>query len=122
MSPASTAWWLAIPSCLTTNPTTVPADTLDSLDNTDGAVGALDSRLALTIDSGQSSLSVSGTVGGVSLTEQSTGSLTTSLSGTINAELHDGSIQFTGGSSLALATQGGTYVAGRHFRRYRGGG
>jgi hypothetical protein len=58
------------------------------------------------IDSARSRITVSGSVIGNTLQEQAPGSLTTSFSGLIKAELGESSLQFTGQSQLDAQTNG----------------
>jgi hypothetical protein len=62
--------------------------------------------LVFTINSSQSSVTISGTVAGAVFTAQGPGSLTTSYRGTINANLTNSTLQFTGGSSIDAETNG----------------
>lgn len=62
--------------------------------------------LVFNIDNSKSGITVSGLLAGFAMTQQGSGSLTTSYSGTILAALSGGNIQFTGGSSLTAHTNG----------------
>lgn len=59
-----------------------------------------------TVDSSQSQLSLSGQIGGYTLTSQATGSLTTSYKGSINVEVAGSAIRFTGSSTIPAITNG----------------
>lgn len=59
-----------------------------------------------TVDTNQSSIALSGSVLGFTLAEQGAGSLTTTLAGTLNADVTDNTIQFTGQSLLAAQNNG----------------
>jgi hypothetical protein len=59
-----------------------------------------------TIDEAQSKITMAGKVLGNALTEQGTGSLTTSFYGSIRADVTATGIQFIGGSSLTARTNG----------------
>lgn len=59
-----------------------------------------------TIDPAQTQITLSGSVAGSTLKEQGPGSLTTTISGTMLADVTGTSIQFTGGSSLIAKTNG----------------
>jgi hypothetical protein len=61
---------------------------------------------AFTIDPVQSSISLSGNVIGYSLQEQAAGSLSTHFEGTVNADVTDVSIAFTGSSLLSTRNSG----------------
>jgi hypothetical protein len=62
--------------------------------------------LVFTINSAQSQVTIAGTLVGSALTAQGAGSLTTSYSGSVNANLTGSTIQFTGGSSIVAKTNG----------------
>lgn len=59
-----------------------------------------------TLDTNQSSITLSGTVTGFSISEQAVGSLTTKIGGTILLVQSGGFLQFPGGSQLILYTNG----------------
>jgi hypothetical protein len=59
-----------------------------------------------TVDTNQSSIALSGSVLGFTLQEQGAGSLTTTFAGTLNADVTDTTIQFTGQSLLAAQNNG----------------
>ncbi len=59
-----------------------------------------------TIDPARSSLSLSGSVLGITFSPQGPGSLITSYGGTIQLTQTPGTIQFTGGSLIAAQTSG----------------
>jgi hypothetical protein len=59
-----------------------------------------------TIDSSQSQVTLSGAVAGFTLSAQGAGSLTTTYSGSINADISGSTIQFTGSSAIAAETNG----------------
>jgi hypothetical protein len=76
-----------------------------------GLAGLGSARLAaavihFTVDPSQSRLSATGTVVGTTLQEQGPGSLTTSFSGQISADLTTSSIQFLDGSTILALTNG----------------
>ncbi|MGH7981090.1 MAG: hypothetical protein ACREE6_17065 [Limisphaerales bacterium] len=58
------------------------------------------------IESTQSQISLTGTVEGLALSPQGTGSLTASYQGDINATLSGSTLQFTGGSTIAAVVSG----------------
>lgn len=62
--------------------------------------------VVFTVDSSQSQIAAGGTVAGSSFSAQGAGALTTSYSGTINANLSNSSIQFTDGSTIVAANSG----------------
>ena len=62
--------------------------------------------VVFTVDSSQSQLTASGKLFANTFSPQAPGSLTTTYSGTINADLTDTTIQFTGGSLIAAQTNG----------------
>jgi hypothetical protein len=62
--------------------------------------------VVFTVNSAQSQVTIAGTVVGGALSAQGAGSLTTSYSGSINANLTGSTIQFTGGSSINAKTNG----------------
>jgi hypothetical protein len=71
------------------------------------SAGRVDATPAqFVIDSTQSRITVTGNVLGNALTEQGPGSLSSTFSGTINADISGSGIQFTGGSSLTANTNG----------------
>lgn len=59
-----------------------------------------------TIDTNQSSITISGTAAGGTITPQSPGSLTTKIGGTLNATLVGNTIQFTNQSQILAQTNG----------------
>ena len=59
-----------------------------------------------TIDSSQSQITLSGKVAGFPFSAQGAGSLTTTYSGEINADISGSTIQFTGSSTIIAATNG----------------
>lgn len=67
---------------------------------------ALLSAVVFTLNSSQSSITVSGNIGGVALEEQAAGSLTTSYSGAINADVSGDVITFSSGSTVDAQTSG----------------
>jgi hypothetical protein len=69
-----------------------------------GAVHA--APVQFTIDKTQSTISLAGSVLGNDLKEQGPGSLATTFSGVINADVSDAGIQFTGGSTITGLTNG----------------
>jgi hypothetical protein len=71
-----------------------------------GALALVASPAVFTIDPSHSRLSVSATLLGMTITEQGPGSLATSMSGTVNAELTTTAIRFPGGSLLDASTNG----------------
>ncbi len=64
-----------------------------------------------TIDNSQSVITASGVVASFTFSQQGSGSLTTSYSGNINADLSGSAIQFTGGSAIS-AHNNGTWQPG----------
>lgn len=62
--------------------------------------------VTFTIDNSQSVIVVSGLVANFAMTPQGSGALTTSYSGSINADPSGSTIQFTGGSSITAHTNG----------------
>lgn len=64
------------------------------------------SPVTFLVASNQSSITLSGTVEGYSITAQGTGSLTALLNGTINANVTGSTIQFTGGNAITPITNG----------------
>jgi hypothetical protein len=64
--------------------------------------------VTFTIDPAQSSISLSGTVVGTTVKEQAPGSLTTSFSGSVTAELTDSTITFTT-AGLVIANNNGEW-------------
>lgn len=70
--------------------------------------GAQAAPVVFTVDPLQSSITISGMVVGSTMNEQAAGSLTTKYGGTINAEIIDSTIQFTGGTVIS-AQNGGDY-------------
>ena len=67
---------------------------------------ALLSAVTFHVDPMRSSLSLSGNAAGYNLQEQGTGSLTTTYSGTINADVETGMLTLTGGSQVIAANSG----------------
>lgn len=59
-----------------------------------------------TLDTNQSSLTLSGSLVGVTMTQQGTGSLTTKYAGTIQAAQTAGTLQFTGASLITALNSG----------------
>lgn len=59
-----------------------------------------------TLDTNQSSITISGSVIGGSISEQAAGSLTTQISGTLQVALVGNTIQFTGQSQILALTNG----------------
>lgn len=59
-----------------------------------------------TIDQSQSQISAAGTVEGAAFSAQGPGALTTSYSGSINADVSGSTIQFTGGSAITAQNSG----------------
>jgi hypothetical protein len=62
--------------------------------------------VSFTVDPAQSHLTISGSIVGNPIREQGPGSLTTTFSGVLKADLTDSAIQFRGGSSLDAAESG----------------
>jgi hypothetical protein len=62
--------------------------------------------VVFTIDQSQSQVSAAGKVAGSTFSAQAAGSLTTSYSGNINADVSGSTIQFTGGSAIAAQNSG----------------
>jgi hypothetical protein len=62
--------------------------------------------MVFTVDNTQSQISLSGKVAGYTLATQGAGSLTTTYSGNINADVAGSTIQFTGSSSIVAKTNG----------------
>jgi hypothetical protein len=62
--------------------------------------------MVFTVDDTQSQISLSGKIAGYALTTQSAGSLTTTYSGNINADIAGSTIQFTGASAIIAKTSG----------------
>ena len=75
-----------------------------------GAIFLIDRALAapmvFTVDNKQSQINLSGQIAGFPLTAQSAGSLTTTYSGNINADVAGSTIQFTGSSAIIAKTNG----------------
>jgi hypothetical protein len=67
---------------------------------------ALAGAVVFTIDSSQSQISLSGKIAGFPLTAQGAGSLMTTYSGNINADVAGSTIQFTGSSAIIAKTNG----------------
>lgn len=67
---------------------------------------ALAEPKTFTVDQTQSSLFISGTVSGFAFEPQGSGSLTTSYTGTIEVDLTDSELTFTGGSLIAGVNNG----------------
>jgi len=59
-----------------------------------------------TIDSSQSQTTLSGNIAGYAISPQAAGSLTTTYSGSINADISGSTIQFTGSSAITAKTNG----------------
>ena len=72
---------------------------------TGGGLTAANSQV-FTLETNLSSVTISGTVMGASITEQGPGSLTASVGGTIQASLAGNTIQFTGRSQILVETNG----------------
>jgi hypothetical protein len=64
------------------------------------------SPVVFAIDPAQSQLTLSGKIAGQTLTTQGAGSLTTTYSGNINANISSSTIQFTGSSTITAKTNG----------------
>jgi hypothetical protein len=64
------------------------------------------SAVAFQVDPMRSSITLSGNAAGFNLKQQGVGSLTTSYSGTINADASGGAITLTGGSNVVAADSG----------------
>jgi hypothetical protein len=62
--------------------------------------------LVFTIDNSQTEVTIAGKVAGSTFSAQGPGSLTTSYSGTVNADVTGSTIQFTGESSINALTNG----------------
>lgn len=62
--------------------------------------------MVFTVDAGRSQLVLSGSVGSSNFLAQASGALTAACSGTLNVELAGGNLQFTGGSLVAVQTNG----------------
>jgi len=62
--------------------------------------------MVFTIDNSQTQVTIAGKVAGSAFSAQGPGSLTTSYSGTVNADVTSSTIQFTGGSSINAKTNG----------------
>jgi hypothetical protein len=62
--------------------------------------------LVFTVDNTQSQISLSGKIAGTSMNPQGAGSLTTTYSGNINADVAGSTIQFTGSSAIIAKTNG----------------
>jgi hypothetical protein len=75
-----------------------------------GAIFFIDRALAdpvvFIVDNSQSQVTLSGKIAGYPLTAQGAGSLTTTYSGDINADIVGSTIQFTGSSSIVAETNG----------------
>ena len=75
-----------------------------------GAVFIIDRALAapvvFTVDNTQSQITLSGKIAGSPLTAQGSGSLMTTYSGNINADVAGSTIQFTGSSDIIAKTNG----------------
>ena len=69
------------------------------------------SPAVFTIDNSQTVIAVSGVIAGFPFSQQGSGSLTTSYSGNINADLSSSTVQFTGGSAIS-AQNNGTWQPG----------
>ena len=69
------------------------------------------SPAVFTIDNSQTVIAVSGVIAGFPFSQQGSGSLTTSYSGNINADLSGSTVQFTGGSAIS-AQNNGTWQPG----------
>jgi len=63
-------------------------------------------QTVFTIDPTRSQLTLSGKIAGDTVTTQGTGSLTTTYSGNINANVSSSTIQFTGSSTITAKTNG----------------
>ncbi len=92
-------------------------DPLRSLNDTFAAMGFLnsvpiDGNYVFTIDSLESSLSLSGNVSGEPFTEQAPGSLSSTISGTVRAGLTSSSIAFIGGSVIDVTETPGLFLPG----------
>ena len=71
--------------------------------------------ITLTVDSGLSSLTLSGAAFGLTYTEQIAGSLTANYGGTITADLTGGVFTFSGGSAInALVNPSGSLTSAPH--------
>lgn len=62
--------------------------------------------MTFQLDPARSSIEISGTIAGITISQQGEGSLRTTYSGPIIADLNAGSIAFTGGSAIDARTSG----------------
>jgi hypothetical protein len=67
---------------------------------------AIAAPMVFTVDDTQSQVTLSGKIAGYALTTQGAGSLTTTYSGNINADVTGSTIQFTGSSDIIAKTNG----------------
>ena len=71
-----------------------------------GMMSMMADTATFTIDPAQSAITISGTVAGGTIKEQGPGSLTTKFAGTIQAEVNNAVIQFSGGSQITAQNNG----------------
>jgi Ca2+-binding RTX toxin-like protein len=76
------------------------------------------SHVVFTLDATQSSLNLSGTIGGADFSEQTSGSLMDTFGGSINAKLINSSIQLLGSSVTADASLTGAQPSGQSDANY----